>query len=152
MTLEAHNAEHGTRLESQHLPSSERIGEATAPQTQSNNQTSVGPQWLGPTSFSTQQFAPDNTTPAIWSGTPPKAGYPVYSKPNKVSRPRPKAHLKPSVRKDLLDCKEHLDKEAALAQAAARPSVSWPIDCSFSAPKNVASGIPPQLHTNVRND
>ena len=149
-SLEADENEDETKLEYQHdSPSSERIGEATAPQQQSNDQSSISPHLPG-SSFPIQQSAQINTPPAIESDTSSQTERPHDPKPTKIPGPKRKAHLKPSQRQERLAIRQDWDPQAVPAQEASPPSIEGPSGYSFNAPKNVASGILPHVRKYTR--
>lgn len=147
---EADDDQNETKLKSQNdLPSSDRIGEATAPQQQCNDQNHVSPQLPGSSSFPIQHFPLSN--PAISSGSPSHIDQALHPKPTRIPGPKPKAYLTLSERQERLAIRQYKDNKASSAQeAAATSSSTGPFGFSFSAPKDIASGILPHVRKYTR--
>ena len=147
---EADDDQNETKLKSQDdLPSSDRIGEAPAPQQQSNDQNHVSPQLPGSSSFPIQHFPLSN--PAVSSGAPSHVDQALPPKPTRIPGPKPKAYLTPSERQERLAIRQYKDNKASSAQeAAATSSSTGPFGFSFSAPKDIASGILPHVRKYTR--
>lgn len=113
-----------TKMESQDdLPFVGRIGDATAPQTQSDH----------------------------WSRTPSQAEHALHPKPTKIPGPKPKASQTPSERQERQLVRRYEDNTALLApQNAASPTAEGPTVFSFNAPKDIASGILPHVRKYTR--
>ena len=150
LSPEADDDQNETKLKSQDdLPSSDRIGEATAPQQQSNDQNHVSPQLPGSSSFSIQHFPLSN--PAISSGSPSHIDQALHPKPTRIPGPKPKAYLTPSERQERLAIRKYKDNKASSAQeAVATSSSTGHFGFSFSAPKDIASGILPHVRKYTR--
>ena len=129
--------------------SSDRIGEATAPQQQSKDQTNLSPHPPGSPSFPIQYLFP--AFPTISPSPSPQAEYTLHPKPSKIPGPKPKAYPTPSERHGGLAIGQHKDNKATLAQSAAAPfSSEGPTVFSFTAPKDIASGILPHVRKYTR--
>ena len=137
-------------------PSSERIGEATAPEQQSNDQIDFSPQMPGSSSLSSHSFTPMNSTftpidPPHWSGLPSHSEHAFHSKHTKIPGPKPKAYQTPSQRQQRLAARQDEDKEtASTEEATIASSAEGSTGFTFSAPKDVASGILPHVRKYTR--
>lgn len=146
----ANDEQSETKAESQDdVPSSERIGEAAAPQQQSNDQTDFSPQLPGSPSFPIQHVSPVNA--AFSSLDLSHTEHALHSKPTKIPGPKSTAYSTTSNGLETLPVRQYTDTKAASAQEAATPSSSiTPTVFSFSAPKDIASGILPHVRTYTR--
>lgn len=130
------------------LPSLECIGEATAPQVQSNDQIphSSQPSPLVPPPTPTQ----NNTTPAIWLAAQSQFNPCFNPKPTMIPAPTPNAHPTPSEQQENSATNHHQDKNAAPAQRSLPFTGEGSFGFSFSVPKNISSGILPHVRKYTR--
>lgn len=151
-TPEADIDQSETKKESQDdLPSSERIGEAAAPQIQSNDQTNLSPQAPSSPLSSSQNFSSTQITPATWSATSLQVDHPFHLKPTKIPGPKAaEAHLTPSEQREGLAIRERQDKNVAPAQSSVPFTGEGSTGFSFSAPRHISSGILPHVREYTR--
>ena len=134
---------------SQHESPPPVVGEAATPQGQSIDHTHHSSEPSSPSS-PTETSSTVNTIPAIWSATQSQFNPYFHPKPTMIPGPAPKAHLTPSEQQEKLTIKDYQDKPTAPAQT----SVPFPSESSFgfsfSAPKNISSGILPHVRKYTR--
>ena len=112
------------------------------PELQSQNEVPLSEP---PVHYST---SPDPTTLSEMASHVELAPHP---KPSKIPGPRPKPHFTASGRQERLRYRHSLESEPESAEEEAPPSsIPAPTSFSFSAPKNIASGIRPHVRKYTR--
>ena len=125
-----------TKPESQDdLPSSEWIGEATAPQVRNIDQ-------------SHHSFQPG--LPSSSTAIPTQVEQPFLPKPTKIPAPKAEAHLIPSERQERQAIGGRQDKNAAPAQTPVPTTGEGSTGFSFSVPRHISSGILPHVRKYTR--